>query len=214
MKYNQLTDLELLREVLIERKDTYIAETLLDEYGNLAEAILHSTPQGLAALDCAGLGEKKKSQIIAIQELVNRLMTVDWGRGNYKISSPSDAASLMMNKLKFSKREEAWIICLNQKNYVMDCFLLSIGGVSSAIIDPRCIYDKPLRMGCCSGIILIHNHNSHFAGDPTTRPLPSPEDVSVCKTLKEIGMLLKIPLVDSLIIGMNRYVSLKEEGYL
>jgi len=91
----------------------------------------------------------------------------------------------------------------------MDCFQLSIGG-----IDPRCVYDRPIRLKSCGGIFLIHNHPSHFVGNAAVKPSPSNEDVEISRLMREVGKLLNIPLIDSLIIGMNRYTSLKEEGYL
>lgn len=151
---------------------------------------------------------------MALQELIRRLMTVDYDCGDYKISAPSDVADLMMNRLKFNKHEEAWIVCVNQSHVAMDYFQFAVGGVASAIIDPRCIYEKPLRMGSCSGIFLIHNHPSHFNGNAELKPTPSKEDVKISQRLSEIGKLLNIPLIDSLIIGMNRFTSLKKDGYL
>jgi DNA repair protein RadC len=64
------------------------------------------------------------------------------------------------------------------------------------------VYPK-LRMGCYIAIVISHNHPS---GDPT----PSPEDVAVTRQLVEAGKVLDIELVDHLVIGNHRFVSLKE----
>ncbi|WP_273325181.1 hypothetical protein [Vallitalea guaymasensis] len=111
MNYKRFTDVELLREVLLERKGTCVAEALLNEYGSLPDAILNCSNNEIKYLEVNGLGIRRKAQIMAIQELVNRLMTVDYGRGDYRITCPSDVTKLLMNELKFKNREEAWIMC-------------------------------------------------------------------------------------------------------
>ena len=74
------------------------------------------------------------------------------------------------------------------------------------IVHPREVYKEALRRSAAS-IICIHNHPS---GDPS----PSREDIEVTKRLNECGRILGIDLLDHLIIGENKFVSLKEKGYL
>lgn len=73
-------------------------------------------------------------------------------------------------------------------------------------LSPREVFVEALRSEAVH-IILIHNHPS---GDPA----PSKEDMSVTKSIYEMGMKLDIPLIDHIIIGDNKYISFKEQGYL
>ncbi|RPJ43835.1 MAG: hypothetical protein EHM21_10965, partial [Chloroflexi bacterium] len=64
---------------------------------------------------------------------------------------------------------------------------------------------KPAITRNAAGIIILHNHPS---GDPS----PSPEDVALTRSIVQAGKLLDIDVIDHLIIGQNRWVSLKERG--
>ena len=81
-----------------------------------------------------------------------------------------------------------------------------IGSLNASIVHPREVFKEALRRSAAS-IICIHNHPS---GDPS----PSREDIEVTKRLNECGKILGIELLDHLIIGENKFVSLKEKGYL
>ena len=78
--------------------------------------------------------------------------------------------------------------------------------MNASILAPREIFINALKNGAVN-IILLHNHPS---GDPT----PSAEDVSTTQRVKEAGSLIGIKLMDHIIIGDNKYVSLKERGLL
>ncbi len=95
---------------------------------------------------------------------------------------------------------------LNTKNQVLHKKTVFIGSLNASIVHPREVYKEALRRSAAS-IICIHNHPS---GDPS----PSREDIEVTKRLNECGKILGIDLLDHLIIGENKFVSLKEKGYL
>ena len=83
---------------------------------------------------------------------------------------------------------------------------VSIGDLSSSIVHPRELY-KPAVIAGAASLILVHNHPS---GDPT----PSSEDVAVTKRCIQAGEILGIDLLDHIIIGERKFVSLKERGLI
>ena len=102
--------------------------------------------------------------------------------------------------------EYLYMICLNVKLDMTSVFELSHGNVSSSVVGIREMFQKALLANAVN-IIVMHNHPS---GDPT----PSREDIAVTKRMKEAGQLLGVDVLDHIIIGENRYTSLKEKGYI
>jgi DNA repair protein RadC len=95
---------------------------------------------------------------------------------------------------------------LNTKNQVIGRQTLSIGSLNASIVHPREVFKAAIRRSSAS-IVCAHNHPS---GDPT----PSPEDIQLTKRLGEAGQLIGIELLDHLVIGDSRFISLKEMGCL
>ena len=83
---------------------------------------------------------------------------------------------------------------------------VSIGDLSSSIVHPREVFLEAIRHSAAS-LIVAHNHPS---GDPT----PSPEDIQVTRRLVEAGDILGIDVLDHIILGDNRWISLKERGLM
>ena len=152
-----------------------------------------------------GIGEAKAIQLLAAVELgrrVHNLMTTD----RYVIRSPEDCANFLMEELRFLSQEHFVCVYLNTKNQVLHKQTIFIGSLNSSIVHPREVFKEAFRRSAAS-IICAHNHPS---GDPT----PSKEDIDVTKRLIECGRLIGIDILDHLIIGEKKYVSLKEKGYL
>jgi DNA repair protein RadC len=124
----------------------------------------------------------------------------------YKITSPADAAELVMEDMRYLKKEHLKVIFLNTKNYVIDIKDLSIGSLNASVVHPREIYSEAIRKSC-SSIIICHNHPS---GDPSE----SQEDINITRRLYEVGKLVGIELLDHVIIGDGNFISLKEKGIL
>ncbi|WP_353505451.1 JAB domain-containing protein [Bacillus sp. (in: firmicutes)] len=82
----------------------------------------------------------------------------------------------------------------------------SMGSLNASIVHPRETF-LPLIKRCCASSIVAHNH-------PSGNPEPSREDIEVTKRLAEVGKVVGIEILDHLIIGHEKYVSLKEKGYL
>jgi len=123
-----------------------------------------------------------------------------------KVSSPSDAYILTKGFFECADREQMIVCSLNTKNQPITINVCSVGTLNSSLVHPRELF-KPVILSNAASIIIAHNHPS---GDPE----PSSEDINITNRLKECGKLLGIELIDHIIIGNERFVSLKEKGIL
>ncbi|MET3195261.1 DNA repair protein RadC [Bacillus sp. OAE603] len=122
-----------------------------------------------------------------------------------QIKSPDDAYEAL-KPLSLEEQEHFVCLYLNTKNEILSRKTIFIGSLNASIVHPREVMKEGLRVSAAS-IILSHNHPS---GDPT----PSKEDIEVTKRLNECGKIMGIEILDHIILGHNRYLSLKEKGYL
>lgn len=120
------------------------------------------------------------------------------------ISSPADAAGLVIEEMRHYLREHFRVLLLDTKNKVLGMEEISIGSLNTSLVHPREVFRPAIRKACAS-VILIHNHPS---GDPT----PSSEDIAVTRRLYEAGRLLGIEVLDHVVIGDGRFVSFREKG--
>ena len=147
-----------------------------------------------------GIGRVKAIQIKAVCELATRMSKPN----NYKkvqIKSPNDVANLLMNDLRFEKREIVKAILLNNKNIVIKILDVAIGAGNFSNLNIRYILSETIKINAPK-IILVHNHPS---GDPT----PSKADILVTNRLREAVNILNIELVDHIIIGDMQYKSIR-----
>jgi len=122
------------------------------------------------------------------------------------ISSPKDTYELIKEYLEYADREYCLVISLNTKNRVHNISIVSIGSINSSIVHPREVF-KTAILSNASSIIIAHNHPS---GDPT----PSKEDIAITERIEEVGNILGIELLDHLVVGDNKYLSLREKNLL
>lgn len=152
-----------------------------------------------------GIGRAKAIQLMAAVEIGRRIGRLKY-EDRFMIRSPEDAANYMMEEMRFLSQEHFVCLYLNTKNQVMHKQTLFIGSLNASIVHPREVFKEAFRRSAAS-IVCLHNHPS---GDPA----PSREDIDVTKRLVECGKILGIDVLDHLIIGEKKYVSLKEKGYL
>ena len=150
-----------------------------------------------------GIGEAKAAQLKAALELGRRLVTTQ-PEERAVVRSPQDVANLLMADMGLLDQEQLRIVLLNTKNQVISVPEVYRGSVSTSLIRVSEVFREAVRENC-PAIIVVHNHPS---GDPT----PSQEDVQVTEQMVNAGRLLDIEVLDHLIIGQQRYVSLKEQG--
>ena len=153
-----------------------------------------------------GIKKVKACQIIAMMELFNRFKTLKSQKENLKISSPKDVSTLLINEMSNFKQEVFKLILLNTKNIIIGTKDVFKGTLNSSIVHPREVFKEAVQRGSAN-IIVCHNHPS---GDPN----PSKEDIDITLRLKECGNIMGIELLDHIIIGDNKYVSLKEKGII
>lgn len=127
---------------------------------------------------------------------------------NRVMRSPEDIYVFATRALRMHMESEEYLymICMNTKNVITSVFELSHGNVCSSIFSVREIMQKALLANAVS-IAVMHNHPS---GDPT----PSRQDVDVTKNLVDAGELIGIRVLDHIVIGENKYSSLKDKGYI
>lgn len=152
-----------------------------------------------------GIGKAKAIQVLAAVEIGRRISNLAYN-DRYVIRTPEDCANYVMNDMRFLSQEHFVCLYLNTKNQVLHKRTIFIGSLNASIVHPREVYKEALRRSAAS-VICLHNHPS---GDPS----PSREDLEVTKRLVESGKILGIELLDHIIIGENKFVSLKEKGYV
>lgn len=152
-----------------------------------------------------GLGPAKGAQIKAALELGKRIASLG-PENRTVIRCPEDVKNLVMEEMRYLDREHFRTISLNTKNHVLAVDTVSIGSLNSSIVHPRELFKNPIKRSSAA-LILVHNHPS---GDPT----PSKEDIEVTKRLSDAGKLLGIEILDHIIIGDQKYISLKEKALL
>ena len=152
-----------------------------------------------------GVGPAKAVQLIAAMELGRRVSRLQLEE-RYTIRSPEDGANYVMEDMRFLSQEHFVCLYLNTKNQVLHRQTVFVGSLNASIVHPREVFREAFRRSAAS-LICFHNHPS---GDPT----PSREDIEVTKRLAECGKMLGIDMLDHIIIGDQKFISLKEKGYV
>jgi len=182
-------------------------ENVLD----MAQRLL-STYRGLAGLARASFGElarehgvgmAKTAQMQAAFELGKRLLIASPDE-RPQVTSPADAANLLMPEMGLLEQEHLRTLLLDTRHHVLASPTVYVGNVNTSVIRVAELFREAIRLNC-TALIVAHNHPS---GDPT----PSPDDVKITQEIVKAGELLGIEVLDHLIIGSQRYISLKERG--
>lgn len=192
----------LLRTGTKNRSALQVADELLVHFTSLREIACASLEE-LSQIH--GIGPVKASDLLAATELAKRLQSSSVENLDV-INHPSDAAGLVMEEMCRLDREHFVILLLNTKHRVMAKKVVSIGHLNASLVHPRELFKDVIRRSSAA-IILVHNHPS---GDPT----PSDEDLAVTQRLVEAGKLLGITVLDHIVVGEKKYVSLREQGLL
>ena len=122
------------------------------------------------------------------------------------INCPEDVRRLLGPEMSGLAQEQLRVLLLNTKNLVVGQRVVYQGNVNSSMIRPAEVL-RPAVIEAVPSIIISHNH-------PSTDPTPSPEDAAITRELAQAGKLLGIELLDHVVIGGDRFVSLKERGLM
>jgi DNA repair protein RadC len=191
----------LLRMGIEGENAVRVAERLLGQFGGLP-GLHRASYADLCAFK--GIGPAKAAQILAAIELGRRI-AISTPEQRPVISSPADAANLLMYRMAAFDQEYLYVILLDTRNRVIGQPVeLYHGSLNTSLIRVGEVFREAIKANAAS-IVVAHNHPS---GDPS----PSPDDVAVTRALVEAGKMLDIDVLDHLVIGHQRFVSLKERG--
>ncbi|HLY67551.1 MAG TPA: DNA repair protein RadC [Chloroflexota bacterium] len=177
-----------------------MAENLLASFGGLT-GLRRATVEELVA-GRSGLGKAKAAQLKAALELGHRLSLTD--QEPLHVDGAESVANLLMLHMSDLQQEQLRVVLLDTKNNVLGWPVVYTGGLRTAVVRVAEVFREPIRHNA-SGIIVAHNHPS---GDPT----PSPEDVQLTYQLVQVGKQLDIDVLDHVIIGRGRWISLRSKG--
>ncbi|MHB0938377.1 MAG: RadC family protein [Armatimonadota bacterium] len=177
-----------------------LAQELISRCGGL-RGVATASVQELSTIN--GIGLAKACQLKAAFELGKRLATsTDAPRP--VISSPQDAANLVMEEMRYYPEERFRVMFLDTRHQVISDEEISRGTLNASLVHPREVFKAAIKV-TAAAVLLVHNHPS---GDPT----PSKEDLALTARMTQTGDLVGIPVLDHLIIGDGRFVSLKDKG--
>lgn len=177
-----------------------LGERLLTQHGGLV-GLLKMSYADLCKVK--GIGPAKAAQLKAAVELGRRIAAASPAE-KPTINSPADAANVIMYEMRALDQEVVKVLLLDTRNRLIAVVEVYRGSLNTSMIRVGELFREAVKQSAAS-IIVAHNHPS---GDPS----PSPDDVAVTRMMVEAGRLLDIPVHDHIVIGQNRFVSLKERG--
>jgi DNA repair protein RadC len=185
-----------------------VGEKLAARFGNDLHPLSLKARGELKQISKA-IGETAYCQIMAALELGKR-MAVQVGSSTEKAERVSSTADgLAFCKRHFARlaqegaKEEFHVVLLDQKHHVIKTAQITVGLSNQSLVHPREVF-RPAIQESASAVILVHNHPS---GDPT----PSQEDKTITKELKGAAEILRVRLLDHIILGKDRALSMAEE---
>jgi len=194
----ELSLAELLT-ALLQPPDAALAHHLLARFG--LQGLARATAPELCAT--SGIGPAGAGRIIAALELGRRLLAKPPAERPC-ISSPADAARLLLPEMGLLEHEQLRVLLLDSRNGLLAAHTLYVGNLNMAVVRTGEVFREAVRANAAR-IVVAHNH-------PSGSTEPSPDDVRVTECLVQAGQLLNIELLDHLVIGGQRYLSLKQQG--
>jgi DNA repair protein RadC len=191
---------ELLAAVVGGPRQIEIAHDLLGRLRDL-DGLAQASMEELAL--SYGLGPAGAARLKAALELGRRALLAA-PEDRLVIRSPADVAQLLMAEMSHLEQEHFRVLFLDTRNRVLGAETLYVGSLNASHIRVGEVYREAVRRNCAA-IICAHNH-------PSSDCSPSSEDVAVTRQIVEAGKLLDVECLDHLVIGKQRFVSLRERG--
>ena len=188
----------LLRVGVVGENAVQVSQRLLVQFGGLY-GLRRASFEEISRQ--RGVGAAKTAQLKAAIELGHRLRN-EAPDEQAVIRSPADAAALVQYEMEDLVQENLWVLNVDTRNHVMATDKIYQGSLNASMVRVGELF-KPAIQRSAAGVIIVHNHPS---GDPS----PSPEDVTLTRAVVQAGKLLDIDVLDHLVIGRGKYVSLKE----
>lgn len=200
----KLSNAELIAILLRSGSKEYsvieLAYKVLDSVGGLSN-LANITYSELAMIK--GLKQAKSLSLLATIEIAKR---INFSVENLKVmNSPDNIFYLFEPMLRNAEQEINYCVFLNSKGKMITFKKMFVGGLDRHLIHPRDIFREAIRLNS-AGIVLVHNHPS---GDPT----PSKADIETTISISNLGIELGIVVLDHIIIGKGRFISLKSEKF-
>jgi DNA repair protein RadC len=177
-----------------------VAERL---FGSGLRELAARAPEELAGE--AGVGGAKAARVLAALELGARVAS-ESGPSSAPLRTPEETARYLLPRYAARPVETFGLLALDVRHRLRKEAVISVGCLTSSIVHPREVFQEALRARA-AGIVLFHNHPS---GDPE----PSADDLALTRRLAAAGTLMGIEVLDHLVLGAARYVSLKQRGAL
>ena len=181
-----------------------LAKELLDAVDNNILRLAKLSVKDLVNLKIKGLGPAKAITIAAALELGIRRSMAD--NKKETVQSSKDVALYLQAQLQYKKHEVFAVVFLNRANKINHFEVVSEGGITGTVADPRIILKKALEHDAVS-IVLSHNH-------PSGNLKPSRQDQELTNKIKEASNYFDIKVLDHIIVSEEGYYSFADEGML
>ncbi|MEM4257918.1 MAG: DNA repair protein RadC [Candidatus Thermoplasmatota archaeon] len=165
----------------------------------------------LAQLSFAELEKEFRNPVKALKmqamfEIFRRTNRLNHHGYATKIQNAEDVHRFFMDNLSDKKKEFFYALLLDAKNRIIEEVLVSIGILNASLIHPREVFNPAIKASA-HAIILVHNH-------PSGECEPSSADIEITNMLSESGKLIGINVLDHVIIGKEKYISMREKGLI
>ena len=195
------TSLELLAAVIGGPQQIETAGALLAKFGTLRR-LYNAHVNEIEGV--SGVGSQTAARLKAALAIGLRMATDD-AQERTIITSPADAANLVMYDMGLLPEEHLRVLLLNTRNHVIEIVEVYKGSVNSSQVRVGEVFQAAIAQKAAA-IIVVHNH-------PSSDITPSPDDVAVTRAIVQAGKMLDISCLDHLIVGSNgQWCSLKERG--
>ena len=203
---NTLSNAELLSVIIKDKKNTSgidTAQRIIARYGNIS-ALSDACLEDLNKIN--GIGDNNAIEILAAIELGKRISKYKSMKKITVITCPEDVYDYAAPIIGDKDKEYFAVILTNVKNVILSMPIISIGSLTASVVHPREVFKEAVK-NSAAAIIMVHNH-------PSGNPEPSPDDINLTRRMVAVGKMMDIPVLDHVIIGNNRYTSLKETGHI
>lgn len=192
----------LLQQGTAKENAVDLARNLLCKCNNDLQKMSKLSVSELIALKINGIGKVKAIRIIAAIELGSRRLFQQ--KLEQKIFQSSDVINHLKYSLQFESREIFMVLLLNQANTIIHEQILSEGGITGTVADPRVLFKLALSYEA-TGLIICHNH-------PSGQLQPSKMDDQLTEKVKKAAQFLDIKLIDHIIVSTQGYYSYAEQN--
>jgi DNA repair protein RadC len=184
---NQQNGLEIAKKIL------FVCDQNLDNLRKL-------TVYDLTKIN--GIGVAQATQIFAGFELARRRKNQEIFRET--ITKSEHSYEIFLTMCDGLDHEIFMMLSLNRANVITKFEVISQGGVTGTVVDPKIIFRRAVQNNAVS-LVLGHNHTSGQCA-------PSEADIFLTRKLKNAGDILECPILDHVIIGDNKYFSFADDG--